>query len=150
MSGSDINAEKFLAENSFTFINPAQLEEFQSDIWGSEEVNQWLLDFIISNKDKYVFGVISNNFKEAESILLQKFKVPEFYTIFVSSDDVGVLKPDKKIYEYALSKVDFAPDECLFIDDSKENIRGATECGMKVVQFTDNQEFREKLTEILV
>lgn len=52
-----------------------------------------------------------------------------FDGVFVSSDYL-MLKPDPVIYETFLSKYGLKADECLFIDDRKENVSGA-----KIVGF---------------
>lgn len=56
----------------------------------------------------------------------------------VVSCDLLLLKPDKKIYEYLLKTYDLKPEECLFIDDRKDNVQGALDCGMKAVVFQNN------------
>lgn len=149
MSGKDITAAQFLVSENIQTITAPELEDLQKDIWGSEKVNKWLVDFINSNQGKYIFGVISNNFKEAEEVLLKKFNIPKFYSIFVSSTDVKVLKPNKEIYQYALSKTNLSPSECLFIDDSAESIKGAEDCGMQVIQYIDNKTLNISLDKIL-
>ena len=52
-----------------------------------------------------------------------------FDGVFVSSDHL-MLKPDPVIYETFLLKYGLKADECLFIDDRKENVSGA-----KIVGF---------------
>ena len=45
-------------------------------------------------------------------------------------------KPDKKIYEIVLKQLRVRPEETVFIDDSKSNIKTAQSLGMKAVLFT--------------
>lgn len=150
MKGSDISAKDFLKSAKIDFISEDQLLELQNNLWGTEYVNEWLVEsFIKKNQSKFTLGVISNNFKEAEEVLLKKFKVPKFYSLFISSPEIGSLKPDRKIYEYALSKGNFKPQECLFIDDSLPNVQGAEEVGMIGLQFTDNDKLKQDLSNIL-
>lgn len=144
----DFNNQRMKGEGEKpNFISEEQLIDFQNELWGTESVNSGLLDFIEKNKDKFTFGIITNNFKEAEEVILNKFKVPRFYKHFISSSDIGVLKPDPGIYEKAISESGFKPEECLFIDDSVENTNGAEEVGMVGLQFIDNDQFEREINE---
>ena len=57
-----------------------------------------------------------------------------FDGVFVSSD-YKMLKPDEKIYRTFLEKYGLKADECLFIDDRKENVEGATAVGFNGYVF---------------
>lgn len=48
----------------------------------------------------------------------------------VFSAVVGLAKPDREIYEYVLNTYELTADECLFVDDYKENIEGAEVLGI--------------------
>ncbi len=145
MRGQNISYNDFIQVNQISWITGAQLENLQKSLWNSEYVNNELLDFILANKDKYVYGVITNNYKEAEEVILKKYQVPKFYTIFVSSADIGVLKPDRKIYEFVLKRVNLPADQCLFIDDSVENVDGAKSVGMIGLQYTESKLLIEQI-----
>jgi putative hydrolase of the HAD superfamily len=54
------------------------------------------------------------------------------FDVMVFSCDVGVAKPDEKIYKIALEKLGVKPEECLFIgDDVKNDVGGPRKIGMK-------------------
>ncbi len=149
MTGRDLSYEDFINENRIVWMTGGQLEDLQKALWNTECVNKKLLDFILENKGKYVFGIISNNYKEAEEVVLNKYKIPKFYDIFVSSYDLGILKPNKEIYELALKKINLPANQCLFIDDSGENVEGAEKVGMTGLQYEDNETFFEKFKTAL-
>jgi putative hydrolase of the HAD superfamily len=48
----------------------------------------------------------------------------------VFSCAVGVVKPDRRIYEIAAERLGVSIDECVFIDDRSEFVAGAVEAGM--------------------
>lgn len=60
-----------------------------------------------------------------------RFNKLDYFDGIVVSSDIHMIKPDLKIYEYFLNKYNLSADECLFIDDRKENIDGALRMGMK-------------------
>ena len=49
-------------------------------------------------------------------------------------------KPDRKIYEIALSETGKRSEECFFIDNSVKNLIVAEELGIKPVLFNRDQE----------
>ena len=48
----------------------------------------------------------------------------------------GVVKPDPQIYRILLERYDLQAEECVFIDDTEENVRGAEKLGFKGIVFT--------------
>ena len=47
----------------------------------------------------------------------------------------GVVKPDPQIYRILLERYDLQAEECVFIDDTEENVRGAEKLGFKGIVF---------------
>ena len=66
------------------------------------------------------------------------FSPLEYFDGILVSCDVHMVKPDIRIYKHLLSKYNLTAEECLFIDDRKDNVEGARACGMQAVQFADN------------
>ena len=71
---------------------------------------------------------------------------------FFKSFDGGIvsykeklMKPDKDIYDKLMATYEINPNESIFIDDTRENIEGATKLGFKTILFTTDYELREKL-----
>lgn len=60
-----------------------------------------------------------------------------------------MIKPDVEIYQAILAKYNLQAQECVFIDDRKENVEAAIAQGIKGIQFTNYDEVRAKLEEIL-
>lgn len=55
----------------------------------------------------------------------------------VLSGDVGINKPDPRIYAILCERHGLAPEACVFIDDSERNVAAARDLGMAAVHFTD-------------
>jgi 2-haloacid dehalogenase/putative hydrolase of the HAD superfamily len=55
----------------------------------------------------------------------------------VVSGDVGLCKPDPRIFELTARHAGLAPAELLFVDDSARNIAAAEACGWAAHHFTD-------------
>lgn len=63
----------------------------------------------------------------------------------VLSYEVGVVKPDRAIYEEAIRRAGCLPGECFFTDDVAAYVEGARNCGIDAVQFKDEAGLQAEL-----
>ena len=68
----------------------------------------------------------------------QRWKKLDYFTGYVVSCDIHMLKPNEEIYRYLLDKYKLKAEECLFIDDLEANIEGAKKVGIKGEVFKQN------------
>ena len=86
---------------------------------------------VLSNK--YELGVIANQ-TDGLRERLERFGILRYFTYVVSSWDVQVMKPDVRLYEYALAAAKCLPHEAVMIGDRIDNdIAPAKSIGMKTV-----------------
>ena len=57
----------------------------------------------------------------------------EFFDVIVLSYEVGVRKPDERIYVEALEKMGLKGDECVFVADEISDLEGARRLGMRTL-----------------
>jgi 2-haloacid dehalogenase len=65
----------------------------------------------------------------------------------VVSGELGVMKPDARIFRHLTRTHALRPSDCLFIDDSAKNVAGARNAGLHAVQFTGPDALRGALQE---
>jgi HAD superfamily hydrolase (TIGR01509 family) len=63
----------------------------------------------------------------------------------VISGDVGVVKPDRRIYEILFKRAGRSPGELLFIDDSLANCRASEAAGMAAIHFSPGVDLEREL-----
>ena len=61
--------------------------------------------------------------------------VAELFDVVVDSSELGVRKPDPRIYEATLTALGVAPEAAVFIDDLEINCEAAAALGMRAVWF---------------
>lgn len=64
------------------------------------------------------------------------------------SAEVGLIKPDRKIFEHHVQAFDLTPENTLFIDDVPANVTGAQNAGWQAVQFTSADKLRADLAAL--
>lgn len=63
----------------------------------------------------------------------------------VISGEVGLVKPDPRLFEYFLERTGREAAECLFVDDSRANVEAARALGFRAVHFRSAEQLREEL-----
>ncbi len=58
------------------------------------------------------------------------------------SGEIGLRKPDPRIYELGAEAIGLAPELCVFVDDLPGNLKPARELGMATVHHRDAEENR--------
>ncbi|OTG63373.1 hydrolase [Acinetobacter sp. ANC 3903] len=82
----------------------------------------------------YKLAVVSNGGHATRLTILQGLGFSHFFDEIVSSELVGISKPNPEIFLYTSQKLDIAPEHCLFIGDHPVNdIQGATRAGMNAL-----------------
>jgi putative hydrolase of the HAD superfamily len=61
----------------------------------------------------------------------------ELFDAVVISAEVGMRKPEERIFRHAASLLGLDPAECVFIDDIEANVRAAEALGMTGVLHTE-------------
>ena len=94
---------------------------------GSEEVCEYL-------NQKYKLVIVTNGVKEVQISRINNSKIRNYISEIVISDEIGISKPDYKIFEYALNKVNYtgSKDRVIMIGDSlTADIQGGINYGIK-------------------
>jgi putative hydrolase of the HAD superfamily len=112
-------------EDDYVRISPTKTNLFA----GAEKVLSYL-------QKKYQLHIISNGFKETTLTKMHLSGLNPYFTQVIISEDVGVNKPNKLIFEHALAKASATKEESIMIGDSLEaDIRGAQDFGLKAIFF---------------
>jgi epoxide hydrolase-like predicted phosphatase len=69
----------------------------------------------------------------------------ELFDVVVISGEVGMRKPEARIFHLVCERLGLTPEECVFVDDLSPNIRGCAEVGMVGVHHVTPQQTIEQL-----
>ena len=108
------------------------------------------IDFVESLAEYYKIFVLSNtNILHHRQFIEELYTYKNFHDIFEDvwfSHEVGMRKPESRIYHSLLEKHQLKADESLFIDDLEKNIIGAKEVGLETY-FLHNEDIRNLFEE---
>ncbi|MDO6674864.1 YjjG family noncanonical pyrimidine nucleotidase [Tenacibaculum sp. 1B UA] len=95
-------------------------------------------------ESKYHLHIITNGFEEVQKLKLKKSGIHSFFKQIITSECVGVKKPNPKVFEFALEKAGAKAVESVMIGDSYEaDIIGAINSGMRAIHFSEEVNNKE-------
>lgn len=92
--------------------------------------------------------LLSNTHDQHVAYVRPKLPVLEQFDALIFSCDVGLMKPEKAIYEKALAAAGTAPWKTAFFDDVKSYAIAATQVGVHGRVFTTVEQFQEDLAKL--
>jgi putative hydrolase of the HAD superfamily len=95
--------------------------------------------------DGYNMHIITNGFKEVQFVKLENSQLHHFFDVILCSEDVGVNKPDERIFHYALKSANAHPHQSVMIGDDYEiDVAGAHRVGMHGIHFDPAHQFPDE------
>jgi putative hydrolase of the HAD superfamily len=90
-----------------------------------------MIDFVKDLRGRgLATGLLTNNAKEFQEFWRPLMPLDELFDDVIDSSEVGIRKPDRRIYELALERLGVTAEEAVFVDDAPGNIAGAEVVGI--------------------
>ncbi len=80
-------------------------------------------------KKKYPLFLASNHIDVYFDIEIEKMQAKKFFNKLFVSDEMKCAKPDKEFFLKLIRDTKYKPNECVFVDDAKVNLKTAHEVG---------------------
>ena len=72
----------------------------------------------------------------------------EMFDVLVFSCEEGLMKPERRIYDLTLERLDSRADQSVFIDDRPDYIQGAQNVGLHTILFETVTQVKDGLTKL--
>ncbi|HTX31994.1 MAG TPA: HAD family phosphatase [Solirubrobacteraceae bacterium] len=129
---------------------PVEMRGFTETYLAALDPNQPMIDYMRGLRERrYKMAICTNNIREWERLWRAKFPVEEIFEVIVDSSRVGSRKPERRIYEITLERLEVDADAALFVDDVELNCEAARELGMTAVWFRDNAQAMAEIASVL-
>ncbi len=126
----------------------SQTRFIRDEFFAGDIIDLGLLDYMRSLRGQFKVGLISNAFSDLRAWIVDK-KFADVFDAMIISAEVGVGKPDARIFQIALEKLGVAPSEFVFLDDFPENVAAARAVGMQAIHFTQPEQALKELKQLL-
>lgn len=140
--------EKGIAELSAAHPGFARELGWFNTRWGEARggLNDAVIDLMRTLKQQgYPLYGLSNWSREKFDTVKDEMVFLPLLEDYLISGDAGVIKPDERIYRILLERIDRPAEECIFIDDSRENISAAQQLGLITVLYESPEQLRSSL-----
>lgn len=129
-------------------VDKKEIEKVEAEFFAGDLLDLSILEYLRSLRPRYVTGLISNAWSDMREYLIRK-KIDDAFEHLTISAEVGVAKPEAKIYQLALEQAQVKAGEAVFVDDVLANIEACEAVGMKGIHFKDPHASMEQLKKLL-
>ena len=109
-----------------------------------DDIPRSRLELLVELRQRYRIFLLSNLYETAWDHTLREFErngfTPEqcFEEVFLSYE-LGLAKPDLRIFQHVIQKTGIDPAETLYLDDTRENVDGGQAAGLHAHLVPMNQ-----------
>ncbi len=139
LSGRELSYDE-IAHAYFGFLSKVDAYKFD---FIEEELKDYRI-FILSNTNPYVMDFCESDRFLPSGRTLSSFCVKKF-----ASCEMGMVKPDRRLFETMLREGEMIPEETLFLDDGPANVAMARELGIHAYQPQNGEDWRDKVRQLL-
>lgn len=133
----------FAAEKKiFSKITPIQLNaEYLTLTTKKTKIIENARQILRYLSEKYTINIITDGFFEIQIVKLRGSKLSPFILNVITAEEIGILKPNKEIFEFAIEQCQTTTKESIMIGDSYQNdIIGAHNAGINQIFFNPNNQ----------
>jgi len=120
-------------------LESPQVTALMEDSWHEYvgTLNVELTTYFTSLRPRYRTAIISNSFVGAREREQELYQFADRCDLIIYSHEVGVAKPEQRIFELACAQLGVLPTEMLFLDDVAANVEAARQLGIHAILFQD-------------
>jgi putative hydrolase of the HAD superfamily len=120
-------------------MDQAWADAFMGDLWDEYlgTLNEALAAYFSGLRPRYRTAILSNSFVGARRMEQERYRFEEMCDFIVYSHEVGMKKPERRIYELTCKRLGVQPGEVIFLDDAELCVAGAREFGIHAIRFRD-------------
>lgn len=94
---------------------------------------------------KYKIALATNDGNLISKYKIEKSGVLPYLSKIIASYRIRDLKPHNSFYKKALAIIEARPEECVFIDDTQQNVDAANSLGMRGIVFKNTLQLEKEL-----
>jgi len=98
-------------------------------------------------RDGYRLALCSNAIRDSVELMIRQSGLYDYFEFFISNQDVTRPKPDPEIYQNAIVRLGYSPEEIVIVEDAPHGVEAARRAGGHVCQvagFAEVDYFRIK------
>jgi len=121
-------------------LKPAMIRFFRRWLFSKRQLNQPMIKFMAEVHRQYQTAILSNAGDQTRTLMEGTYHLQDYVDEIIISAEEGVIKPDPRIFEIAMRRMNTTPETSLLLDDHLANVLAAREFGMHAVQFINHHQ----------
>ena len=118
-------------------LTTADVRELRRDFFAGERLNEEFASHLQHLRPAYHTAALSNAWSGTREAMTLHYGMDRLVDMMLFSDEVGIAKPDPRIYHLAAERLAVRPEDSLVVDDVLPNVEAARAVGMTAVHFHD-------------
>ncbi len=123
----------------------AILDEF----FGQDQLDSELMDYVRRLHQSYKTALLSNAWDDLRQVIAEKWHFEDAFDAIIISAEEGVAKPDRRIFQLTLDRLEVISSQAVFVDDMARNVEAAWAIGMHAFQFHTPMQIRREIEQLL-
>ena len=123
--------------------------QFRAAFFAEDFLDEELMALIRAARPALKTGLISNAWSNARLLFRDDFAIADAFDIMVISAEEGVMKPEARIYQVALDRLEVPAAQAVFVDDVPANVRGAQVLGITGIKFQTSEQVQREIRRLL-
>lgn len=124
------------------------LEDFKQIYVDIFTENRPVIQLLEKLESRYPVHMISNTTSWHFEFIRNSYDWMNRFTCFITSFNVHLLKPDRRIFLHALTMAGALPESAVFIDDALENVMAATDVGMLAIHYQNDRQLWSEIEKL--
>jgi epoxide hydrolase-like predicted phosphatase len=125
------------------------LQALLDEFFAQDELDQELVNYIRKLRQTYKTALLSNAWGNLRKMVADRWHFEDAFDVMIISAEVGIVKPDPRIFHLILVKLGVQPHQAVLVDDMLRNVEGAQAVGMQAIQFHSLPQVKDELEGLL-
>lgn len=128
---------------------PEAFKKLVDEFFACDELDESLIQHVRELHKTYKTALLSNAWKNLRQVMNDEWHIEDAFDIMIISSEVGLLKPDPRIFQMTLDRLGVEASQAVFVDDMERNVDAAKMLGMHAIQFQNSEQMRYDLEQLL-
>jgi epoxide hydrolase-like predicted phosphatase len=128
---------------------PEEIPALREGFFEGDRIDTSLLEAINSLRPRFRIGLLSNAWSELRKYIEDEWHIADVFDDMIISAEVGLAKPDPRIYQLAVDRLGVPAEQTVFIDDVLRNVEGARLAGLASIQFQNPSQVQAEIMRLL-
>jgi len=129
------------------------LENYQQmyrEFFSGDEIDLELIAYMRKLKEKNLkVALLSNAWVNTRQNMIHLYDFLDLFDVSIFSAEVGLRKPDERIFKLVLERLQVSAPEAIFVDDYEPNIEGAAALGLNAILYQGRENAVREINNLL-